>query len=198
MKRCKSILGSPYKNLALSYRYWRDRCAVPRVVDDPEAKMHRINDSGYRYRYHQPGIDPLPRIPGCKVPVYKPDYKVRDAWSETQARFGENDYIDLLGSGDLHPAQLQYHVPGWLRGFPGQHRANELIKLIHYRNVHKKMAVNSPRRWHELNKRVKFLLQYHNYQKQDELKSERELGLWDEEPDYFYKDKSRRSYMDLV
>uniref|UniRef100_A0A183EBQ5 Large ribosomal subunit protein mL51 n=1 Tax=Gongylonema pulchrum TaxID=637853 RepID=A0A183EBQ5_9BILA len=51
--------------------------------------------------------------------------------------FGENDYTDLLGDGSLHPAQLQYHVPAWLRGFPGQHRANELVKLIHFRNLHK-------------------------------------------------------------
>lgn len=60
------------------------------------------------------------------------------------------------------------------------------------------MQQNAPRRWHDLNKRIAFLLQYHNRRKQDELKSERNLGLWDEEPDYFYKDKARRSYKDLV
>uniref|UniRef100_A0A0R3RY61 Large ribosomal subunit protein mL51 n=1 Tax=Elaeophora elaphi TaxID=1147741 RepID=A0A0R3RY61_9BILA len=180
-------------------RCFHDRCAVPRVVDDPEAKMHPITDAGYRYRYHRPGIDPLPRLPNCKVPVHKPDYKVRDCWSTAQARFGENDYIDLLGDGNIHPAQLQYHVPAWLRGFPGQHRANELVKLIHFRNLHKeKMQINSPRRWFDLQKRIKYLLQKHNYFKQDELRDERYLGLWEEKPDYFYKDKSRRSYQDLV
>lgn len=54
-----------------------------------------------------------------------------------QARFGQNDYIDLLGDGSVHPAQLLSHVPAWLRGFPGQHKANELVKLIHYRNLYK-------------------------------------------------------------
>ncbi|KAH7725131.1 Protein MRPL-51 [Aphelenchoides avenae] len=112
---------------------------------------------------------------------------------------GENDYIDLLGDGSLHPAQLQYHTPRWLRGFPGQHRANELVKLIHYRNLYKdKLQQNMPRRWHELCKRINYLLQYHNYRKQDEMHEERNLGLWEQEPDYFFKDKSRRSYKDLV
>lgn len=60
------------------------------------------------------------------------------------------------------------------------------------------MEKNAPHKWHQLQKRIAYLLQYHNYKKQDELKNERELGLWKEEPDYFYKDKLRRSYKDLV
>ncbi|CAJ0574368.1 unnamed protein product, partial [Mesorhabditis spiculigera] len=182
-----------------SVRALHDRSSVPRVVDDREKARWKVHDVGYKFRYHQRGVEALPRIPDCRVPVDRPEYKERDAWRESQARFGQNDYIDLLGDGSLHPAQLQYHVPNWLRGFPGQHRANELIKLIHYRNLYKeKLQNNSPRRWHELQKRIKFLLMYHNYNKQDEIKDERDLGLWDEKPDYFYKDKSRRSYTDLI
>lgn len=98
-----------------------------------------------------------------------------------QARMGENDYIDLLGDGNLHPAQLQYHVPRWLRGFPGQHKAIELVKLIHYRNLYKeKLTQHSPHRWHQLCKRIGYLLMYHNYNKQDEIRDERKLGLWEE------------------
>ncbi|WKY01668.1 hypothetical protein Q1695_015574 [Nippostrongylus brasiliensis] len=176
-----------------------NRSSVPRVTDDREKSSAFPADLGYVYRYHKPGVDPLPRIPGCRVPVARPAYRVRDAWRESQARFGQNDYIDLLGDGQLHPAMLQYHTPRWLRGFPGQHRANELVKLIHYRNLYdEKLKKNSPRRWHELCKRIKYLLIHHNYDKQDELSRERDLGLWDEEPDYFYKDKSRRSHRDLV
>lgn len=125
--------------------------------------------------------------------------KNKESWRPSQARFGENDYIDLLGNGSLHPAQLLYHVPRWLRGFPGQHKANELIKLIHYRNLYKsKLEENAPHKWHQLQKRINYLLQYHNYTKQDELRGERELGLWKQEPDYFFKDKERRSYKDLI
>lgn len=68
-----------------------------------------------------------------------------------------------------------------------------------FRNLYKeKMQHNSPHQWHQLCKRIKYLLQYHNYRKQDEIREERSLGLWDQEPDYYYKDKSRRSYKDLV
>ncbi|CAI4221596.1 unnamed protein product [Auanema sp. JU1783] len=183
----------------VNVRNMHDRSAVPRVVDDREKSSAKTSDAGYVFRYHQNAIDPLPRDPNSKTPVAKPTYKVRDAWSSSQARFGQNDYIDILGDGSLHPAQLQYHTPAWLRGFPGQHKANELIKLIHYRNLYAdKLKNNSPRRWHELCKRIKYLSMYHNYNKQDELGRERNLGLWDEKPDYFFKDKSRRSYKDLV
>ncbi|VDD85880.1 unnamed protein product [Enterobius vermicularis] len=182
-----------------SISQFHDRSSVPRVTNDHEEKMCKVFDAGYVYRYHRPGVDPLPRIPDCKTPVARPRKKPCNTWKPEQARFGENDYIDLLGDGSLHPAQLLYHVPPWLRGFPGQHRANELVKLIHYRNLYKeKLQANAPRRWYDLQKRIKYLLQYHNYNKQDELREERNLGLWEEKPDYFFKDKSRRSYQDLV
>ena len=172
-----------------------DRSGVPRVVDDREKRTHKVTDAGYFYRYHRQGVDALPRIPDCKTPVARPEYKESKTWSDEQARFGQNDYIDILGDGSLHPALLQFHTPGWLRGFPGQHRANELVKLIHYRNLYKeKLQANSPRRWHELQKRIKYLLMQHNYNKQDEITRERDLGLWEEKADYAYKDKSRRSF----
>lgn len=60
------------------------------------------------------------------------------------------------------------------------------------------MQRNSPHRWHQLCKRINYLLTYHNYRKADELGEERSLGLWDQQPDFFYKDKSRRSYKDMV
>uniref|UniRef100_A0A915E8P3 Large ribosomal subunit protein mL51 n=1 Tax=Ditylenchus dipsaci TaxID=166011 RepID=A0A915E8P3_9BILA len=162
-----------------SKREFHDRSQVPRVVDDREKKMHKVHDMGYYYRYHRRGVDSLPRIPDCREPLYKPKYKVREPWSETQAHFGANDYIDLLGDrkSKIHPAQLQYHVPMWLRGFPGQHRANELVKLVHYRNMYKsKLERSSPHRWFHLNKRINYLLTYHNYVKQDELRDERSLA----------------------
>ncbi|KAI3421977.1 39S ribosomal protein L51, mitochondrial [Globodera pallida] len=193
-----SILLLPDK-AQFSIRHWHDRSQVPRIFDDRKKATNKIKDTGYYFRYHREGIEALPRIPDSREPLYKPKSKISEPWRESQARFGENDYIDLLGDGSLHPAQLQYHVPRWLRGFPGQHKAIEPIKLIHYRNLYKsKLEQNSPHKWHQLNKRIKHLLQYHNYHKQDELRAERSLGLWDEQPDFFYKDKSRRSYQDLV
>ncbi|KAK0424514.1 hypothetical protein QR680_008706 [Steinernema hermaphroditum] len=150
---------------ATSCRLRHDRSGVPRVADDREKRMHKVTDAGYVFRYHRQGVDPLPRNPDEKVPLARPDCKARNAWSESQARFGENDYIDLLGDGNLYKEKMQR---------------------------------NSPRRWHELCKRINFLMTYHNYNKQDELHDERNLGLWEEEPDYYYKDKSRRSFKDLA
>jgi hypothetical protein len=73
--------------------------------------MHKPVDAGYYYRYHRNGVDSLPRIPNSKDPVQRPKYKIREPWKESQALFGQNDYIDLLSpEKDLHPAQLQYHV----------------------------------------------------------------------------------------
>uniref|UniRef100_A0A915P2X1 Large ribosomal subunit protein mL51 n=1 Tax=Meloidogyne floridensis TaxID=298350 RepID=A0A915P2X1_9BILA len=185
--------------LTTNIRFWHDRSQVPRIADDRRKRTTKLTDTGYFYRYHRPGVDPLPRIPNLKEPLFKPKDKFKDHWTESNARFGENDYIDILGDGSLHPSQLLYHVPRWLRGFPGNHRANELIRKIHYRNVYgPKIQQTSPHSFHQLNKRINYLLEYHNYHKQDELSNERELGLWKREPDYFFKDKQRRSYKDMV
>ncbi|OZC09688.1 hypothetical protein X798_03382 [Onchocerca flexuosa] len=84
---CRARLSaSKYQIKTVVLRNFHDRCAVPRVVDDPEGKMHTITDAGYRYRYHRPAVDPLPRLPNCKVPVHKPDYKIRNCWTTAQAR----------------------------------------------------------------------------------------------------------------
>ncbi|KRX15143.1 39S ribosomal protein L51, mitochondrial [Trichinella nelsoni] len=173
-----------------------DNSHVPRVIKDRTRIPLKVNDYGFYWNYYQNG-QRLPRIKDCMTPVRMPTFELKDNWCKEKALYGQNDYIDLLGDGSVHPAQLLYHVPPWLRGFPGQHRANELIKLIHYRNLYKeKMKRNTPKRWHELCKRIRYLLKYHNYKKQDELKIERDLGLWEEKPDFYYKDKTRRSYLD--
>ncbi|VDM84091.1 unnamed protein product, partial [Strongylus vulgaris] len=59
---------------------FHNRSSVPRVVDDREKARALPDDAGYVYRYHRPGVDPLPRIPGCRVPVARPSYHIRDAW----------------------------------------------------------------------------------------------------------------------
>ena len=148
LKKTKSLFSSFTLNAQFPcIRFWHDRSQVPRIVDDRRKRMTKFNDTGYFYRYHRPEVDPLPRIPDNQQPVFKPKYKVsknenklikkskkvKTPWRPSHARFGEFDYIDILGNGGLHPAQLLYHVPRWLRGFPGQHKANELIKLVHYR-----------------------------------------------------------------
>ena len=58
------------------------------------------------------------------------------------------------------------------------------------------LQANSPQRWHQLTKRIAYLLKYHNYRKQHKLGGERDLGLWNEEPDFYHKENVRRSYDD--
>jgi len=177
-------------------RTLNDSSSVPRVGDRRRA-MFRIKDYGYHYNYFD-FRNPVPRIKDCTIPIAGVHEKVEDPWMSEKALFGQNDYIDLLGDGSVHPCQLLYHVPGWLRGFPGDRRAGELFRLIHYRNLYKqKMELNTPKRYHELMKRIKYLLMRNNYRKQDELTPERELGLWTEDPDFYYKDKTRRSWEDI-
>jgi large subunit ribosomal protein L51 len=43
-------------------------------------------------------------------------YSPASPWAEHRALEGQNDYIDLLGNDDIHPKQIMYHVPHYLRG----------------------------------------------------------------------------------
>jgi large subunit ribosomal protein L51 len=44
-----------------------------------------------------------------------PKSAFRDNWSEKKAVFGQNDYIDILGNGNVSPVDL-IRGPSWLVG----------------------------------------------------------------------------------
>merc|ERR1712105_181707 len=38
------------------------------------------------------------------------------SWAEHRALAGRNDYIDILGSEEIHPKHIMYHVPKYMKG----------------------------------------------------------------------------------
>ena len=43
-------------------------------------------------------------------------YKPKNSWAEHRALAGQNDYIDILGSEEIHPKHIMYHVPKYMKG----------------------------------------------------------------------------------
>ncbi|PAA52562.1 hypothetical protein BOX15_Mlig028470g2, partial [Macrostomum lignano] len=58
----------------------------------------------------------LPRLkdPRHEAPVVMPPYQPIDDWHPKQALFGQNDYIDILGEGEVTPKDL-YVGPNYTR-----------------------------------------------------------------------------------
>lgn len=105
------------------------------------------------------GILPRPDPKLDDNPLPMPKYKDKQPWSPKKATFGQNDYIDILGNGNVYPVDL-INGPPWLIGF----RGNELQRLSRQMKFQShELKAKNPTKFHDINKRIKYLMWRYNH-----------------------------------
>lgn len=107
--------------------------------------------TGLLPRLKEEGVETLPRF----IPFPKPS----TLWTKKDALHGQNDYIDLLGDGTIHPIDTHYTTPYWMKGFSG----NEMQMLVRKRIVYRHWKYTRPQKWEHLNKRIDYLYKTLNF-----------------------------------
>ena len=117
----KPFVGSLSESTQVRYRWYKDML-----------ENKRLKRRGYTDQTKQEG--PLPRLRDDSMPLtVLPSYKAKNSWAEHKALAGQNDYIDILGSDEIHPKQIMYHVPHYLRGI---HKNDNYFKMMIKRRDH--------------------------------------------------------------
>lgn len=133
------------------HRYYADRLK----------KGPTLKNYGYEDRLHTKGLLPhvehRQRLP---IPIYRP----KNNWAHKRALKGQNDYIDILGDGSVHPTEVTYSVPYWLRGFKG----NEYQMLLRKRKFFgAEMRKSKPTKYSQMNLRIRWLYKFLNRKTKD-------------------------------
>eukprot|EP00088_Acartia_fossae_P022880 TRINITY_DN2398_c0_g1_i3.p1 TRINITY_DN2398_c0_g1~~TRINITY_DN2398_c0_g1_i3.p1 ORF type:complete len:142 (-),score=16.90 TRINITY_DN2398_c0_g1_i3:223-648(-) len=78
------------------------------------------------------GLKTIPK----KLPTV--EYIPSNSWAEHKALSGQNDYIDILGNEEIHPKQIMYHVPKFMKDGHKKERWSQMALR------RKKMLENTP------------------------------------------------------
>jgi len=115
---------------------------------------------GYNADYYKGG--PKPRFNQDEKELmhkYWPKAPPMDEWDEKLAQFGQNDYIDILGDGNISIRELNVDAPYWLRGWGGS-RFHTVMRQLHFEEDYLLNA--RPTRWWELRKELTRLYRKNN------------------------------------
>ena len=100
----KPFAGSLSEQNQVRFRWFKD------TVENRKVKRY-----GYKDPVKHEG--PLPRLKDDSAPLRQvAGYKPKNSWAEHRALAGQNDYIDILGSEEIHPKHIMYHVPKYMKG----------------------------------------------------------------------------------
>ncbi|RUS69573.1 hypothetical protein EGW08_022665 [Elysia chlorotica] len=112
---------------------------------------------GYTMKYKTDGLLPRDGKPVRSLPPYRPPNR----WDAKHALFGQNDYIDILGDGDVHPADL-LTGPRWLIAFKGNER-DRLIRKMEWEGP--RLRLMYPSEYNRMQKRIRYLTKLYNHKR---------------------------------
>ncbi|XP_033764320.1 39S ribosomal protein L51, mitochondrial-like [Pecten maximus] len=118
-------------------------------------KISTPRSYGFHENLFKGGVLPRDDKPFRSMKKYRPVNR----WDEKHSLFGQNDYIDILGDGDVHPADLQ-KGPSWLIGQKDRSELHRLVRRL--RMTGGKMKNMYPSKYEAMNKRVQYLYRRYN------------------------------------